>query len=193
MKFSIFIALFSLFLNTFTQAQTSKVTMVDIDSVYEKVGFSKENELFMTDLSLKLTEKDSFMVIKFQKHAEDVLADNAAYEDFAFVNRRYDSLEKEQQRIILFEKKMANVITKLEAKLKNWGEDYIRKEVRFFGYQRGLTNILSKKAIRYAAEMPQDLTEEICLFIKNNNVWRNALLYQREVIKSKILFDFGLD
>jgi Skp family chaperone for outer membrane proteins len=196
----------------------NKVGFVNVDSVYEKVGFQKNNETYIKNLSTFYIEKDSIMISKFVKEANDFLKEyhNICYHTEKIENKKIE-LAQEQKRLQAFDSAVAKLPFILENHLKKWSYDYIKKEIRLFGQingydislnheniqnnsepkalkipNRNANEILSNSTASSLVVQSEELTNNTILHIQENNSWKVALKDYREFITEKILFDVGL-
>ena len=187
----VFILIFSF---TILFAQKKKIGIIDLDTIYIQIGFLEKNNSVLQNFKSKFGIKDSLMVMAFRKNCEEY-ARLAQYTDWSFqeVEKRRKKLEEEQSRIQNFEKSLNDAIVVLEKELKNWSEDYIRKEIRFEYYSQDYKAILIKKETLFMADEPKYITNLIIEAMRVNNEWGEALDKFIQFILNKVTFDFQLD
>jgi hypothetical protein len=171
-----------------------KIGFVDIDSVYEKVGFLKDNATYLKKLQTQFAEKDSIMVVRFQKNYEEFARRFEYSENYILKEKEQKKLAQEQQSIQKFEEALKEAIPYLEQQLNSEIDDIIAKELRLFGQTNNYKMIYTNKdkMLYLADKSHKGITQEIILSILKNNVWQELLNNNRHVITEKVLITFGL-
>ncbi len=186
--------LFLTFCLTNLNGQKVEIGVVDLDSVYVQIGFLEKNDSVLQCFKLKFTEKDSLMVLPFIKKCQE-FEQSLQHSDPSPIEyeKRKNKLAEEQQRIQKFEKSLEEATLFLEKTLKQWSEDYIKKEIRFVFYSQNYKTILIKKEILITSETPENITQLIINSIKNNNQWASDHADFVKSILNKTIFDFQLE
>lgn len=163
-----------------------------LDVLEKQLDIINENEQVLSEFIPSFTEKDSLMVIKFQKSHEKELKILNNSESQVERDKALLRLQNEQQRIMKFEESVTQADSVLRLESRNWVNDYIQKEIRFYSYSKNIKLLILKEQPLYLDKNAQNLTFELTNFI-NESAWKEAYEYQIKVIKNKVLFDFNLD
>ena len=167
--------------------------LVLIDSFENQVDIYKENNHILTSFHNSFTEKDSLMVIKFQKQVED-FGDIQQHRcpTGEWVEKRRNELLEEQNKIMDFEASITKADSLLYTELKNWADNYVEKEIRFYAHSKNIALFVLREKPLYWDDTSRNLGKEIVAFI-NQSVWKEAYQHFVIFIKNKIIFDLKLD
>ena len=190
--------LLSVFVSVY--GQNTQIALVDLDSVYEQVGFFKENNTFLKNIKADYEAKDSVMILKFVNSCKEFEKNyaNCCY-CFQIVDKEKQILTQEGQRIMKFDSAVTKFPTVLSNHLKSWSDDYIKQKVRLYAQLNNVKTILSSPLASIFTNLSpsnglqiKPITDDIITFIKNDDIWKEALTDYRTFITNKVLFDYGL-
>lgn len=183
-----------LFIFSFGYLKAQDVTRyVVLDSLERQLDVFKENERVLLMFKPSFNEKDSLMIIKFQKHAEEYeniqIHSDPSFEE---LEKRRLKLVNEQNHIMKFEESVSKADSVLKLESRNWVKDYVQKEVRLYCYLKNIKPLLFGKQPLYMDKNAQNLIPELTDFI-NQSAWKEEYEYHFNFIKHKVLFDFNLE
>ena len=165
--------------------------LILIDSFENQVDIYVENNHILTSFHSSFTEKDSLMVIKFQKHVKD-FGDIQQHSTAEWFEKRRNELLEEQNKIMGFEASITKADSLLYTELKNWADNYVEKEIRFYAHSKNIALFVLREKPLYLDDTSRNLGKEIVAFI-NQSAWKKAYQHFVIFIKNKIIFDWGLD
>jgi hypothetical protein len=165
---------------------------VVLDSLERQLDVFKENERILLVFKTSFNEKDSLMVIKFQKIYEE--SQKILYDSESQIERDKAllRLQNEQKRIMKFEESVSKADSVLKLESRNWVKDYVQKEVRFYCSLKNIKPMIFGKQPHYIDANALNLISELTDFI-NQSAWKEEYEYHFNFIKNKVLFDFNLE
>ncbi len=166
-----------------------------LDSLEKQLDIFKENERDSLVFKQKFQEKDSLMIIEFQKNYEKTVK---ILQNSCYLNPEIEKLKEklliEQNRIMKFEASVNNADSVLKLESRKWVRDYIVKEIRFYAYSKKIKPLILTKQPIYVDKRAESLNfnTDLIDFI-NNGAWKEEYIYHFNFIKNKVLFDFNLE
>lgn len=185
---------FNLLIINYLNAQSIQLDLVDLDSIYQAIGFVADHQKSIATYRSPFVQKDSFLVRQFKK----------SYEHFERCARggcmspkqdeeMRNALILQQNQIIDFENKLAQADSIITRELQQWCEDYIKQKIKYFAFTNHRSIIGLHQTLLYKDDYAQLLHQKIIQFIQEDGVFESAHREFTTFITRKTIFDLNLN
>jgi hypothetical protein len=188
------IIIFNLLITNYLNAQSIQLDLVDLDSIYQAIGFVADNQKSIAAYRSPFVEKDSFLIRQFKKNCEYYSKRlQGGCVTAAEAQRIGKILELEHNQMIDFENRLAQADSTIAQALQIWCKDYIKQKIEYFAFTNHRSIIGLHQTLLYKDDYGQLLHQKIIQFIQEDGVFESAHRDFTTFITRKTIVDLNLN